>query len=144
MEKKSKIRVGYVGCGARGQGVLKECLAQMRDVEIPVICDLSRDRMDAANAILASFDRPAAAMTEDWRAVIADPTLDAVFFMNGWYDLCTETGILWYTMNHSNFPKERVYFKGYESGHMIYLDEVNVKMVNDDVRKFVKGLDPTK
>ena len=26
----------------------------------------------------------------------------------------------------------------------IYLDEVNVKMVNDDVRKFVKGLDPTK
>ena len=67
-----------------------------------------------------------------------------VFFMNGWYDLCTETGILWYTMNHSNFPKERVYFKGYESGHMIYLDEVNVKMVNDDVRKFVKGLDPTK
>ena len=47
-------------------------------------------------------------------------------------------------MNHSNFPKERVYFKGYESGHMIYLDEVNVKMVNDDVRKFVKGLDPTK
>lgn len=84
MEKKSKIRVGYVGCGARGQGVLKECLAQMRDVEIPVICDLSRDRMDAANAILASFDRPAAAMTEDWRTVIADPTLDAVFFMNGW------------------------------------------------------------
>ena len=67
-----------------------------------------------------------------------------VFFMNGWYDLCTETGILWYTMNHAGFPKDRVFFKGYESGHMIYLDETNVKMVNDDVRKFVMGKDPTK
>ncbi len=84
MEKKSKIRVGYVGCGARGQGVLKECLAQMHDVEIPVICDLSRERMEAANAILASFDCPAATMTENWREVIADPTLDAVMLMNGW------------------------------------------------------------
>ena len=30
------VRIGYVGCGARGQGVLKECLAQMKDVEIAV------------------------------------------------------------------------------------------------------------
>ena len=66
------------------------------------------------------------------------------FFLNGWYDLCTETGILWYTMKHSNFPKDRIFFKGYEAGHMAYLGEENVKLVCDDVRKFVQGKDPTK
>ena len=66
------------------------------------------------------------------------------FFMNGWYDLCTETGILWYAMNHSNFPKDRIFFKGYESGHMIYLGEQNIKAVTDDIRTFVTGGDPTK
>ena len=71
------------------------------------------------------------------------PTMRA-FFMNGWYDLCTETGILWYTMNHSNFPKDRIYFKGYEAGHMVYLGEENVKLVCNDIRKFVMGEDPTK
>ena len=66
------------------------------------------------------------------------------FFVNGWYDLCTETGILWYTMKHSNFPKDRIFFKGYEAGHMAYLGEENVRLVCDDVRKFVTGEDPTK
>ncbi len=69
------------------------------------------------------------------------PTMRA-FFINGWYDLCTETGILWYTLNHSNFPKDRIYFKGYESGHMAYLGEKNVKLVCDDIRKFVTGKAP--
>ena len=81
---KSCIRVGYVGCGARGQGVLRECLAQMGDVEIAVLCDLSEKRLAQAAAILAEKNRPAAKLTKDWREVIADPTLDAVMLMNGW------------------------------------------------------------
>ena len=65
-----------------------------------------------------------------------------VFFMNGWYDLCTETGVLWYTMNHSSFPKDRVYFKGYEAGHMIYLGEKQVELVCKDIRRFISGEKP--
>ena len=84
MEIKSVIRIGYIGCGARGQGVLRECLAQMKDVEIPVICDLSENNLSAANAILTEKNRPAARTTKNWREVIADPTLDAVMLMNGW------------------------------------------------------------
>ena len=84
MEMKPRIRVGYIGCGARGQGVLRECLAQMNDVEIPVICDLSERNLAAANAILTDKNRPAAKTTKNWREVIDDPTLDAVMLMNGW------------------------------------------------------------
>ncbi len=65
-----------------------------------------------------------------------------LFFMNGWFDLCTETGLLWFTMKHSNFPKDRIYFKGYESGHMVYLGEENVKLVCNDIRAFITGKKP--
>lgn len=66
------------------------------------------------------------------------------FFANGWYDLCTEFGYVWHTQNHARLPKDRVYVKGYPSGHMIYIGEENVKELLEDVRKFVEGKDPTK
>jgi carboxypeptidase C (cathepsin A) len=66
------------------------------------------------------------------------------FFANGWFDLCTEFGYLWYTLNHSHLPKDRVFVKGYPSGHMIYIGEHNVKTLLRDIRKFVEKKDPTK
>lgn len=66
------------------------------------------------------------------------------FFINGWYDICTQIGILYYTLDHSNLPKDRVFVKGYESGHMAYLGEENIQQVTDDMRTFILGADPTK
>ncbi len=84
MNIKSEIRIGYIGCGARGQNILRECLAQMADVEIPVICDLSEKNLAAAGTILASAGRADVRTTKNWREVISDQTLDAVMLMNGW------------------------------------------------------------
>lgn len=81
---KSKIRVGYIGCGARGQGILRECLSQMNDVELAVLCDLSENNLHAASAIVTQAGRPAPEMTGNWREVIENENLDAVMFMNGW------------------------------------------------------------
>ena len=50
------------------------------------------------------------------------------FFANGWFDLCTEFGYAWHTMDHAGLPKDRVFWKGYQSGHMIYLGEDNVQI----------------
>ena len=66
------------------------------------------------------------------------------FFANGWYDDCTEIGFVWYTLNHAGLPKDRIYVKGYESGHMIYVSEQNTKVLSQDIRKFISGQDPTK
>lgn len=71
------------------------------------------------------------------------PTM-RTFFINGWYDICTQIGILYYTLNHSDLPKDRVFVRGYESGHMAYLGEENIKAVSDDVYAFIMGEDPTK
>ena len=66
------------------------------------------------------------------------------FFANGWYDICTQIGIAYYTIDHAGLPKDRTFIKGYESGHMIYLGEDNVKELTDDILKFISGQDPTK
>lgn len=62
-----------------------------------------------------------------------------VFFANGWYDGATVTGHIFYLMNHAGLPKDRVCFKGYESGHMIYLGEENVHTLCGDIRQFLEG-----
>ncbi len=64
------------------------------------------------------------------------------FFANGWFDLCTETGYVYHTLDHAGLPKDRTFFKGYKSGHMIYIGEENVRELCADIRKFVEGKNP--
>lgn len=64
------------------------------------------------------------------------------FFANGWYDLCTQIGIIYYTMNHAGLPKNRTFLKGYPSGHMLYIGEDNVEALTEDIRTFVQGGNP--
>ena len=64
------------------------------------------------------------------------------FFANGWFDLCTEFGYAWHTMDHAGLPSDRVFWKGYQSGHMIYLGEDNVHELCSDIRDFIQGKNP--
>jgi carboxypeptidase C (cathepsin A) len=66
------------------------------------------------------------------------------FFANGWYDLCTQIGIVYYTATHAGLPKDRTFIKGYKSGHMIYLGEDNINELCNDIHEFLLGKDPTK
>lgn len=60
-------------------------------------------------------------------------------FANGWYDLCTQTGIVYHTMTHRHLPPERTVFRAYCSGHMAYVGEENVKQLSEDIRVFISG-----
>ena len=66
------------------------------------------------------------------------------FFANGWFDLCTEFGYVWHTLDHAGLPKDRVCWKGYKSGHMIYIGEENIHELCADIRSFIQGKDPSK
>lgn len=67
-----------------------------------------------------------------------------VFFANGWYDDCTEIGMVYYTVDHAGLDHSRVYVKPYKSGHMIYISEENTHELAQDIAKFLKNEDPTK
>lgn len=62
-----------------------------------------------------------------------------VFFANGWYDANTEFSHIFYTVEHAGLLRGRVSFKGYESGHMLYVGEQNCRDLTKDVRTFVLG-----
>ena len=66
------------------------------------------------------------------------------FFANGWFDGATDCGHIFYTLTHAGLPMDRVTFKGYPSGHMIYIGEENIKNLCDDIRCFIQGGMPGK
>ncbi len=72
------------------------------------------------------------------RAMVRIPGM-RVFFANGWFDMATYTGILYYTLDHAGLPMDRVTMKRYASGHMIYFGEDNCRELCADVRSFIDG-----
>ena len=80
---KEQIKVGYIGLGRRGWGIIKIML-EMPDVKIKTICDLRQDHIDRT---LGEFDtrgleKPI--VTHDYKDIINDPEIDAVLIMTGW------------------------------------------------------------
>lgn len=86
---KEKIRLAYVGVGARGISVLTNCLLHMTDVEISVICDLDTVKCEAAVKAVVESGGKEPAVTDDWKKAV-DSDVDAVMFMDTWYDRLTK------------------------------------------------------
>jgi carboxypeptidase C (cathepsin A) len=61
---------------------------------------------------------------------------------SGYYDGATTYFNAKYTMWHmdaSGRMKDRLSFKGYRSGHMMYLRAEDLKQANDDIRSFISN-----
>ena len=50
-QSEKKVRVGFVGVGMRGSGLLEIALA-MPDVDVPAICDINRDHLEKNLAVV--------------------------------------------------------------------------------------------
>jgi len=73
------------------------------------------------------------------QAMAQNPYLK-VLFQSGYYDGATTYFNAKYTMwqiDPSGKMKERFYFKGYRSGHMMYLRAEDLIKSNEDIRKFI-------
>ncbi|HUU26834.1 MAG TPA: Gfo/Idh/MocA family oxidoreductase [archaeon] len=86
-EKKSPVRVGFVGVGARGTVLLR--LALMMDgVEIPAICDIDEEHLARAQHLVERRGRPTpegySKGPEDFRRLVERADLDAVVTATPW------------------------------------------------------------
>lgn len=81
---KDSVRIGYIGLGRRGMAVLKHNIAVMADVEIVTLCDTYEPCLREASDMLVGMGIAAPYLTTDYRDIINDPTIDAVFLMTGW------------------------------------------------------------
>lgn len=78
---------------------------------------------------------------EDLRKAVAQNPYLHVLFQAGYYDGATTYFNTKYTMwqvDPSGKLKDRMHFKGYRSGHMMYLRKADLKTANDDIRNFIK------
>ena len=82
---KEKIKVGYIGLGRRGIGMLKSCFSKMPDVEIAYLCDLYEERIDyAVQTYFSEEGKAVPARTTDYHEILQDETVDAVIIMTEW------------------------------------------------------------
>ena len=81
---KSKVKIGYIGLGRRGIHVMENNIVPMADVEIVHVSDLSAARMQKAADIVSEKTGNTPKMTADYKEILKDDSVDAVFIMSGW------------------------------------------------------------
>jgi len=86
------------------------------------------------------WDRQNNTTRDDLRKAMAENPYLNVMFQSGYYDGATTYFNAKYTMwqmDPSGKLKDRLSFKGYRSGHMMYLRKEDLKTANDDLRSFL-------
>ncbi|MFT5757769.1 MAG: carboxypeptidase C (cathepsin A) [Alteromonadaceae bacterium] len=84
---------------------------------------------------------------EDLRLAMAQNPYLNVMVQSGYYDGATNYFDAKYTMwqlDPSGKMKDRLSFKGYRSGHMMYLRHEDLQAANQDIRTFIKSTLPEK
>lgn len=85
--KDSKLRVGFIGVGYRGQGHLSLAL-QRNDVDVIAICDVQQRMMDMALARVAKSGKPKPQVILDgptgYKKLLDNKDIDAVIISTPW------------------------------------------------------------
>lgn len=93
------------------------------------------------------WDRSGDQTGENLRQAMAQNPYLKVMIQSGYYDGATSYFDAKYTMWHldpSGRLQDRLSFKGYRSGHMMYLRAEDLQLSNDDIREFIKNSIPAK
>jgi len=81
------VRIAFIGLGMRGPGAV-ERMTHIDGVQIVALCDVEKDRVEAANQILEKKGLPKAQEfygdTTVWRKVTALPDVDLVYVATDW------------------------------------------------------------
>lgn len=88
------------------------------------------------------WDRTGDNTGKNLRQAMAQNPYLKVMIQSGYYDGATTYFNAKYTMWHmdaSGRMKDRLSFKGYRSGHMMYLRAEDLKQANDDIRSFISN-----
>ncbi|MCG8371892.1 MAG: carboxypeptidase, partial [Balneolales bacterium] len=87
------------------------------------------------------WDRSGDTTGEDLRQAMAQNPYLHTMFQSGYYDGATKYFDAKYTMwqlDPSGRMKDRLSFKGYRSGHMMYLRYEDLELSNQDIREFIE------
>ena len=87
-EKKSSVKLGVVGLGRRGFGMLNGVICDMPkengDVEIVAICDQRQKAIDKTLELFKEKELPIPITTTEYMDLVNNPEIDAILFFNSW------------------------------------------------------------
>lgn len=78
------LKVGFIGLGGRGRGLMKNVLKNFDDVDVVAVCDSYEDRAAAAADLVRQFRNTDAAAYTDSAAFLADENVDIVIISSAW------------------------------------------------------------
>lgn len=78
-----KVRIGFVGLGQRGQGMLSTFLAYSV-VDVVAVCDVYEDRIEKASAIIKEKRNHEPRKYLDFKKMLEDKDLDAIYIASSW------------------------------------------------------------
>jgi carboxypeptidase C (cathepsin A) len=96
---------------------------------------------------VSPWDRTNDRTGENLRLAMAENPYLHVMIQSGYYDGACDYFNAKYSMwqlDPSGKMKERLSWKGYRSGHMMYLRKSDLEVSNDDLREFIKATLPKK
>lgn len=62
-----------------------------------------------------------------------------IFVGQGWYDFATPFFGAEYALSRTGVPADRVQFKYYDAGHMMYVREADLAKLSADIRAFIRA-----
>lgn len=89
----NKVRIGMIGLGARGKGLLETAYLEHPDAEFVVVCDKYEDRCQEAAKMIEKSGRNTPKMVTDYKEVLQMPDVDAVIICASWdmhVEMCIE------------------------------------------------------
>lgn len=88
------IKMGLIGLGNRGYGLLDYIFSEHPEVEITAVCDTYEDRCEKAADLLIKKGKKEPVKTKNYKEILAMPEIEAVLLCTSWenhINLCIET-----------------------------------------------------
>jgi len=80
----SKVKIGLIGLGGRGMGLLEIIIMKMKAVEVVAVCDLHEDRREQAADVIEFGRNGRPVTTSNYLEILKMESVDAIVLCTSW------------------------------------------------------------
>ncbi|WP_246608656.1 Gfo/Idh/MocA family protein [Paenibacillus agaridevorans] len=80
----SKVKIGLIGLGGRGMGLLEIIIMKMKDVEVVAVCDLHEDRRERAADVIEFGGNARPVTTSKYMEILKMESVYAIVLCTSW------------------------------------------------------------